>query len=393
MVKKFCLCLLLFVFIQSCKLNEKTIISSNDVIELDLNPAMEKYNKPMEDIVQSIEKLVPLETTEESIVGDMLDCIITDEYIYIKDIYGNYSSVIIFDTNGKFIMRLKQGNGPGEIISASYVFYDYNTEILYVANSDLSMNLYKNNGDFIKKYSPNIFDMNDVVKISDGFLVSQYMNTKNEFKIMELDSNFVKTSEIKLPKLPLYERGTFAYSIDGNYWIVRTLDNNIYKYYDDSVKLIYHLNYSDYEYIVNDHIEVYNYAQYYTDLLRNMEDGKYIFENSDFQESDDYMLFRFATKYYRLKYVYYHKKSGKIWSKQFIKKSFYNIVSGNTVLNNHKNTFYGVIIPERIFGDNDWRWDGKNPNNLLSDNDMKILKNAKEDDNPIIVIYKLKDEI
>ena len=55
--------------------------------------------------------------------------------------------------------------------------------------------------------------------------------------------------------------------------------------------------------------------------------------------------------------------------------------------------FYGCISPERISEKSEWNWNGINPNNLLSDEDMVTLKNAKEDDNPIIVIYKLKTDI
>ena len=55
----------------------------------------------------------------------------------------------------------------------------------------------------------------------------------------------------------------------------------------------------------------------------------------------------------------------------------------------HHNMFYGIIVPEVLSE----KGEIINPNNLLSAKDIEILKNAKEDDNPIIVIYKLKDNL
>ena len=57
-------------------------------------------------------------------------------------------------------------------------------------------------------------------------------------------------------------------------------------------------------------------------------------------------------------------------------------------ISGQKNTLCGIILPEDI--EDCWT---NNPNNLLSAKDIEILKNAKPDDNPIIVIYKLKDNL
>lgn len=60
----------------------------------------------------------------------------------------------------------------------------------------------------------------------------------------------------------------------------------------------------------------------------------------------------------------------------------------------NSNCLNGVIMPEEFLYDkSEDAWDGSNPNNLISDEDMAKLKAVKPDDNPIIVLFKLKDDI
>ena len=92
--------------------------------------------------------------------------------------------------------------------------------------------------------------------------------------------------------------------------------------------------------------------------------------------------------------VVYNKNTGKTWKKINCKDdspSIFGILGESSNQNQvigQKNSFYGTIDIEDI--EDCWQ---NNPNNLLSPKDIEILKNAKEDDNPIIVIYKLKDNL
>ena len=226
-----------------------------------------------------------------------------------------------------------------------------------------------------------------IVKDKNNYIYVQNskLSEDEDFCVIKADSAFntlQKTSLSKIQAELLCDH--IVKSSDNDYYITRALDNYIYSIKNNSDKK-YKLEFPDVEFNPSDYTD-------FLDIIMNMDEDQYVYEGT-LTESNDYIRLGFASQKYKRKYVYYHKKNGKSWSKQFVKKSFYNIVSGERAIYGQKNTFFGVIIPERIFGDGDWRWDGKNTNNLLSDKDMEILKNAKEDDNPIIVIYKLKDEI
>ena len=76
--------------------------------------------------------------------------------------------------------------------------------------------------------------------------------------------------------------------------------------------------------------------------------------------------------------------------------SITSFITIETTLSTGKNWFVGLITPEYFISKDipeEYRWDGSNPNNLISDEDMARLKAVKPDDNPIIVLFKLKDNI
>ena len=60
------------------------------------------------------------------------------------------------------------------------------------------------------------------------------------------------------------------------------------------------------------------------------------------------------------------------------------------------NWFVGIIRPEKLASTDipeEYRWNRSNLNNKISDEDMKKLCAVKPDDNPVIILYKIKDEI
>ena len=91
--------------------------------------------------------------------------------------------------------------------------------------------------------------------------------------------------------------------------------------------------------------------------------------------------------------IVFNKKTGKTWLcyNSRVAETIFSAMSESSSMDfviGQKNSFAGDIECDEI--DKCWK---HNPNNLLSAKDIEILKNAKADDNPIIVIYKLKDNL
>lgn len=81
------------------------------------------------DLDAQIEK-IQLETTEESLIADIIDLVMTDEYIFILT---STPKVFQFAKDGKFIREISmQGNGPGEYKYAYSIFVNEQTKSLFL---------------------------------------------------------------------------------------------------------------------------------------------------------------------------------------------------------------------------------------------------------------------
>ena len=381
---KYILLFIILACFSNCA-SEYKMISFDGATNIDVSSALSNKELTIDNLVNDIETIIPLQTNQESMVSNIMDYFVTNEYIYINDLYQR-GSVIIFDIKGNFVRRLKSGNGPGEINHVHKIFYDYENDNLYTMDF-ARFNKYSKDGSFIDSYPMFDFTTDDIAKVQGGFLTARRRFDNKAFDIKRFDDNFKELSEVYMPKLTQELPRKITRGFNGMYWIIRTLDNNLYIYNGDSVRTIYHLNFPEYEY--NAKTEYYGpqYAQYYFELIKNIDNGKYIFDCSIFCESKDYIMFRLMSSD-GFKNILFNKRTNNSLSIEHQEGSLFSLV------NNQKsyykgNSFYGMILPENFLT----VWKGTNSNNILSDKDMDILNNIKEEDNPLIVIFNLKDEI
>ena len=102
--------------IATLQLDDTQIITpeTSQTKHLNLNPFLgEEKEFNFGSILKTV-RLVPLETTNKSLLDHIQKIITTDEYIYIMDRYKE-GSIIIFTKDGKFVKRLSHGQGPGEL--------------------------------------------------------------------------------------------------------------------------------------------------------------------------------------------------------------------------------------------------------------------------------------
>ena len=101
---------------------------TDSIIHINLTPFLGKREFDFGNIVKEV-KIVPLETTKNSLLDGIYKVITTDEYIYIMDNFKG-KSLIIFTKEGKFIKRLSHGQGPGELQRLYDIDYDFQTNEL-----------------------------------------------------------------------------------------------------------------------------------------------------------------------------------------------------------------------------------------------------------------------
>lgn len=97
---------------------DSTIVLTPDnrsVEIVDANSFLKPQEFNLEELIKEI-KVVPLETTDESLLDAIYKIIVTDSNIYIHDRLKG-GGVAIFDQNGRFIKRLSHGQGARRDLS------------------------------------------------------------------------------------------------------------------------------------------------------------------------------------------------------------------------------------------------------------------------------------
>jgi len=209
-----------------------------DVINIDLYPAYQKRdNYPLSMVVKSLE-YVPLETTDENILGDYLKRIyITSKEIFVFDFaLGVYR----FTRDGKFINKIGRiGRGPEECIKPIDMILDSINKFVVLLDHDKLVK-YDYSGNFVKKY-PLIFNSNDMMLYKDKvFLLNDmfysYQKPGERFSIRfysEEKQNIIsKITCEKKDKIPFSICSPIMYNYNNQTYIKDYWSDTIYQVID-----------------------------------------------------------------------------------------------------------------------------------------------------------------
>ena len=106
-----------------------------------------KTNAPVEELIKDA-TLIPLETTDDCLLGDLLKIHESDGRLYIQD--SRKSAVFVFDLSGKFLYKIeRRGEGPEEYLEVSD--FDVMDGVIYVLSiSNKRILAYDENGKCVK---------------------------------------------------------------------------------------------------------------------------------------------------------------------------------------------------------------------------------------------------
>ncbi|MCG6188043.1 6-bladed beta-propeller [Maribellus maritimus] len=222
------LSILVFVFLCSCNSSEQ-----NNVVSLEPTHK-EKLNlgKPIQ--------IIKLETSAESQLGFIMKTAIdgVNNRIFVLADFN----IFIFDTNGKFISKLKKGRGPGEIsMIISFSLNKQNQSVYVLDNSD-RICVFDYNGDIKSDYRLGEFYGKNIQVIDDDnvFLVSISVYDKEpyfvgiyNFEKKEITQRFIHRDDSPYPKIAKIINNAFTIT-EGKYFFSTT---NIFALYEfkDSV--------------------------------------------------------------------------------------------------------------------------------------------------------------
>lgn len=123
----------LMVIIGSCSGKNRLKTEEDTIKTIDLLMEAESEITMLSEIAENIE-YIPLETTENSLVGSVTKFIKCDKRIYIKN---SFDEIICFDSEGKFINKLnKLGRGPEEYLLISDFDVTTDNKLLVILAGD-----------------------------------------------------------------------------------------------------------------------------------------------------------------------------------------------------------------------------------------------------------------
>ena len=325
-------------------------------------------------------RYVPLETTD--------DCLMNNEF-YIMQYTGEdiiTSGIFHFDKNGKFLNKIgSKGQGPEEYLQGLFAFGDWENKLLYVQNWT-TLTCYGFDGTFVRSVptpqlnmgAAGLFDKNHILYSNDIY----YADKANPIQLYMVDSQNGKTvskwrghlEENKKYGMILTSRD-FMYNYDNSLFYKPALENVIFKILSPKKRqLVYKFDCS----------------------------GKDIDVSAD--EVDPKKRFQFLSVY---------------WAKETAQYLFVNYgmknISRLGIYDKEKKTFTNVTIKDNLAGGYDihpaWTSDDNHllmvyyAGGLLQDKEKRystgllperkkeldeLLKNIKEDDNPVVILVTLK---
>jgi len=159
-------------------------------------------------------ELIILETTDESIIGEVSDFQVFDDHFYVLD-SRHVRMLKVFDREGKFIRSIGNiGRGPGEYFSVrSFTIDAENKEILLLCDGGTTINKYDMNGIFISRIFINkkMYFYSDFIRVFDRKLyanaLSRIKDTEREDYLLQMIDSSTGEQEACFLKTLQYNKG------------------------------------------------------------------------------------------------------------------------------------------------------------------------------------------
>ena len=354
---------------------------------LNLNPFLgEEKEFDFGSVLKTV-RLVPLETTNKSLLDRIQKIITTDEYIYIMDRYKG-ASVIIFTKDGKFVKRLSHGQGPGELQRLYDIDYDFQNNEL-VAYQHSFFLFFDKQGNYLRREKLPLGFYNLAVT-PKGYVMKALteqgdiqMGDKQNYRLLFTTKNF-KLNSVALPEhknIRAFSAYTYLHKVGDMLKITSEISDTIYQYNYKNNKLSaeFVLDYDKKlprKYIYSDTFDVFNKAAFYNDYYYCMGDYLETYHQNAFFVRNEFK------NYFGI--VYRDKKTG-------------NMIGGNISISDKGMAF--IALPMATFG-NEFvsvfkpysdNYDTFKNYPILSEADKEKSKQFKDDDNPILVYFTLKE--
>jgi len=359
-------------------------VETDSLTKVDLNQLLKTQAFDFGSLVREV-KFIPLETKDESLVDNILKIVVSNSYVYIYDDFKK-GGVIIFTKDGAFVKRISNGNGPGELYQVRDIDFDKNKNEL-VAYQHPFLMYYSAVGNFLRKkklpfgfYNFLVTDDGYIFKTIDG-QGNEHLGGLKDNTLLITDKDF-RLKSVGLPCLPSnVNLAGYRYLYNNTLSVTQAFTDTIYNYNSSRKKIMakYFIDYKSKE------IPKTYLNGTWDEFEKAIRTNDYYFYLGEYLETQSLDVFFLENWFKGLKTVIYrNKKSG-------------NVIGGTNAYSDI-NEIPPMAYPKAASGDyliSCYLPSKKDSfiikSSIISFEDKERLKGLTEDDNPVLVFYKLQD--
>ncbi|MBR6251746.1 MAG: 6-bladed beta-propeller [Bacteroidales bacterium] len=373
------------IFARCARNNNQYDIQSStksDLQAIDLNKALEQTVYKQSDIIDSIKKIVFLETNDSSLIHPpILKIEVTDERIYISDIYQSMG-LIIFDQNGKFIKRLPQGNGPGEIACMiNFTFDKFANQLIVYGNPFVY--LFDEDGNYIDVKIAD-FSADHILATADEYLFSKIPGHANpQFEGCDNNSIIVTDKNLNIKHMMCPYASNRGVSLrmghigDAAYISVPDGDT-VYYYGNHDFMAKYAFDFSEHKVIPVEPTDPAEIIAYYSKPIEG-----FVF-NANYLETEHHQVMNFSKGRYGYS-LFRNKDNGHTIGGINCSRNFEEEI----IMGSGETTWYNQFVSWNL--PQSYAKGSLQSDKYVSVADRQKLDALDAEDNPFLVFYTLKD--
>ncbi len=368
--------LILFVLLPSCgESGQKTAVSAGIIAKVEVSESDKGFDV---DQIADFAKVIPLESVDNALIGEIDKLEMDDSHIVILD--KRTRTVWLFGIDGKFIRRIgRLGNGPKEYVSLDDMCFDKENGAVWIWDRIKQVMLeYDLAGELLKEVATG-FGSNVFAKTKDGFWLyySYLKNPDNNCLILvnegmnHLVQGFFPTKE----SFPVSLSSGFTFW-GGKAYFYFPLSNVLYSL--EGMEAIPYIEFDfgeqtlPYSTIMNMSREEYETV---------VGSGSYLGHLNNIRLSDKYCFFQFSAtvqnKYVTEYYGVLDLKTSKV--------EVFSYLNGSDLLVEFSSLLCVTANDELVYP----IYPSKH-NALYFDELRTLVPDVTEESNPILALYKLK---
>lgn len=366
----------LILTLNSCKTRSTSAESPVQAI-INISDAKTMNYQPLLDSIN----YVPLETTDQSLIGNIGKIYVTPSNILIFD--SKQTAILLFDKEGKFIRKIGQkGRGPEEYLFFNEIVFERKTEIIYAHERYLNK-IFKYNlkGELLEQILSK-FEFNSFCKAPQGYWLYSCFKENNPkgYNLMLVDEKMQNMTAGFFPQNPAFVNttfnSTFSRDYSGTSYFVYPTSNIIYKLNTEQPVPYFQIDFGT-KNLPYEKIKKLSSSKEYDNLVN---EKRYLGDISNLLCFQNYLLFSFNESGFYKPIKFYF--------------ACLNTSNSKTTIYNGYSHFLPYQISYTLLGTTEKALIYSIKPALLDENERNVLKekniNVTIDSNPILAFFNIR---